>query len=494
MAVIRLPAGRRWPEAQLQLAALTALVAAFFALSLAEGPELPLLMLVGVAAGALAVAQPKAGLCLIVLTAVAGDMRLTNENEGEMVQMFQPLLGFGVTPLELLIVLTAAGVALRTMFDETQPGRLGELWLPICVFLLAIGLAIGVGLSRGADLDAMRQETRGFLYIPLMYLIVVNTLRTSRDVTNLLWFFVILANIISVEIILRYFTYVRGNYELEQAPDLAFAHEDAIFCAAAVIILFARIIWSGSFFGEWRSFALLVLPTFALLVMKRRAGIVALDAGLILLCVILLRDNFRLFLITVPLAIVFAGLLLAATWNEPGGKGQFARSFRTITGQETTQRDMQSDEYRAVELANVRLNIADDPVVGLGFGREYAFYIPLVDLSRYWTLYPYVPHNSVMWIWMKAGIIGFLALLGLFAAALMRATQLTMLLKASDAKVAAFSFGAFILMFLMYSWADLGLISSRALILFGIALAGIVAVGYLTKEDTDVGQPVTRGA
>ena len=187
---------------------------------------------------------------------------------------------------------------------------------------------------------------------------------------------------------------------------------------------------------------------------------------------------------TVPLTLVFAGLLVAVTWNEPGGSGQFARSIRTISGQESASaRDQSSDDYRKIELANVRLNIVNDPITGIGFGNAYTFYIPLADLSANWELYPYVPHNSVMWVWMKAGIFAFIALLSLFAAALMRSTQLALSLRPGPLKAAAFSFGAIVLMFLLFSWVDLGMVSVRALTLFGLALGGIVAVNAIAQQE-----------
>jgi O-antigen ligase len=88
-----------------------------------------------------------------------------------------------------------------------------------------------------------------------------------------------------------------------------------------------------------------------------------------------------------------------------------------------------------------------------------------------------------MWVWMKAGIFGFVALLALFAAALMRATQLTLALGSGPMKAAAFSFGAMVLMFLLFSWADLGLVSVRALFMFGMALGGIVAISSIVRSE-----------
>jgi hypothetical protein len=80
---------------------------------------------------------------------------------------------------------------------------------------------------------------------------------------------------------------------------------------------------------------------------------------------------------------------------------------------------------------------------------------------------------------MKAGLFAFAALLALFAVALTRAMQLTNGMRADSLKPLAFGFGAAVLMFVLYSWVDLGLVSPRAMILFGITLGGIGAISRI---------------
>jgi hypothetical protein len=218
--------------------------------------------------------------------------------------------------------------------------------------------------------------------------------------------------------------------------------------------------------------------------MRRRAGMVALDTSLLLLCVVLLRDNFRMFLVFVPLAIVGGGLLLAMTWNDPGGLGQPARSFRAITGStDTSGRDQSSDLYRDNEAVNIYINVHSDPARGIGFGREYGFAVPLADLS-FWPLWRYVPHNSVMWIFMDAGILGFTTMMALFSAAIMRAMQVMSSLRADSMKPFAFALAAMVLMVVMFSYVDLGLVTPRVMLFLGVVLGAIGAIGGVTKPGT----------
>jgi O-antigen ligase len=462
------------------LMVLALMAALVIALGLAVDAILLLILVFGTAVLCATVAWPRLGIALLMLMVVLGDVRLRDPNFATFGRAFAPVQGLNVTPIELMLGSITLGLLVRLLFDARVRLHVGELFLPIMLLLVGIAGGIAIGLQRGADMEILRAETRNFFYLPLIYLSIVHFVTTRRQMHQLFWLFIVAVNVMAAEDVYRYYVHVRGDYQLTAAYDLAFAHEDALFCAVAVIMLLSRLVWTRSLLGEWKSVLLMVLPLAALLVMRRRAGMVALDAGLILLCLVLLKDNVRMFLIVVPLALVGVGLLLMLTWNEPGGTGQFARSIQTISGQETAtaSRDNSSDNYRAFEQKNVEINIKSQPLTGLGFGRPYAFYLPLNDLS-FWQLWRYVPHNTVLWVWMKAGLFAFAALLALFAVALTRAMQLTNGMRADSLKPLAFGFGAAVLMFVLYSWVDLGLVSPRAMILFGITLGGIGAISRI---------------
>jgi hypothetical protein len=462
-------------------------VAVLFALLLAVGSSVALVAVLGALAVVVALVWPRAGLHLIIAAAVFADTRITDRNQPVLADAFTSFQGMSITPFELLIIVTFAGVVARLLFDDQARFETGGLMMPLGAFLAAVAIGAGYGLAQGADMFAWRAEVRGFLYLPALYLIVVHTVRTPRHLAELFWAFAIIVNLASVEYLNRYFKYIRPGFALDSSVDGAFAHEDALLCAAAIIMLFARITWTRNIFAEWPALALIALPMAALLVMKRRAGIVALDGGLILLCLILLRDNIKIFLCVVPIAAVMVGLLLSVTWNEPGGKGQFARSFRTVTGYgETSARDQASDQYRDNETANVRLNVHNHPLTGLGFGVPYPKPIPMIDLSGHWPLWDYTSHNSVMWVWMKGGILAFMTMLALWALATQRAVMTCTQLRAGPLKAAAFSMAAFILMFVLFSWVDVGLAAARTVAFFGVTLGLIAAIaGVATREQQE---------
>ncbi len=398
--------------------------------------------------------------------------------------------GLNYTPIELLVATALLGLVARLLFDGRVRWTPGDLFLPLSVFLLMMATGVTIVLSRGADTVILRTEVRPMLYLLALSLLSTHFLKTRQDMRTLMTVVVVGANLVAASSVYHYLHDVRPG--LVNGPaDLEYPHEDSLFCAAGIIVILARLAWSRNGLSELRLVPLLVLPMYALLVMRRRAGMVALDASLLLLCVVLLRDNFRMFLLFVPLAVLGGALLLALTWNNPGGLGQPARSFRSITGSSNISgRDQSSDLYRQNEATNIYINIKSDPVRGLGFGQQFGFAVPVSDLS-FWPLWRYVPHNSVMWVWMDAGVLGFITLLALFSAAIMRSMQVMSSLRADSMKPLAFALGAIVLMIVMFSYVDLGLVTPRVMLLFGVVLGAIGAIGKATRPLASL--PVRQG-
>lgn len=478
---------RREPDIAPVLFAIVTVAALVLAMMLVvAGGALVLFGLGGITLIVFVTAKPRLGVYVVLAFAMLSETHLNDPNHAAGTQLFTTLSAYGLllTPAELVMAFAALGVAIHLVFDSEVDFRPGALILPLALFMLAAVFGVCIGLTRGADLQVMRQETRSLFYLPVLYLVITHFVRTRSQVETLMWVFIAIANVVAIENIYRYMTSIRAGYSLTISPNLAFDHESALFLAAAIVLLMARIAFSARLAGEWKSAALMALPIVALLVMKRRAGVVALDVGLAVLCLVLLRENVRAFLMVVPIAALFFGLLLALTWNAPGGSGTFARSFRSATGDQTvSERDASSDQYRVLEAQNIRLNIQSNPVVGIGFGREYAFYVKVADLSQ-WELWRFVPHNSVLWFWMKVGVFGFVTMTTLFAVAIARSMQIMRSLHKDSMKPCAFAMGTFVIMFVVYSWVDLGLVTPRTMVFFGIVLGMIGALGYVATPET----------
>jgi O-antigen ligase len=81
-----------------------------------------------------------------------------------------------------------------------------------------------------------------------------------------------------------------------------------------------------------------------------------------------------------------------------------------------------STKWRDYENWNLVFTVADHPVLGSGFGHEYAERWQLPDISSMYRQYRYMPHNSVLGLWASVGVVGFcliwtLVVAGVFLAA-----------------------------------------------------------------------------
>jgi O-antigen ligase len=215
---------------------------------------------------------------------------------------------------------------------------------------------------------------------------------------------------------------------------------------------------------------------FVLFAMERRAGVVALIVVLSAFGLLLLMVRRRVFLIAFAVALVGSSLYFPLFWNDNSLVGQPARAIHSIFN--PVGRDAQSNTYRDLEKINIRATIDENPLLGVGFGREYLFVVPLPDLSD-WSLWHFEPHNNVLWIYLKVGLIGFMAFLLLIGSAIRRASSLVVAAKSPQTQTVAVLALASILATLVLSYVDVGLVSSGR----GPAMLGM-GIGLLATLQT----------
>jgi len=446
-------------------------------------------LVVALAVAALVLWQPRYGLFLIVGLALLIDPQPADPVVApgrflyQAFDTFTPLRGAVFTPLELLIAWTVLAALLR------REGRVvfGDLFLPLMGLAGALLLGLYRGMTSGGDMTVALWEVRALLSLVPIYLLVTNLVREKRHVFQLVAVLLIAIALMSAESIWRYFTYVR-EYRLNAPYDLAFGHVNGPLAATMVVLALSQALWAGRGWRRWAYLLPMALGGVAVLVLRRRAGIVALETGVLLVALALVLENRRLFFILIPVGVLASIVYLNVFWANTGSLGQPARVFRTVTGAGLlSSRDLASDDYRTAEAENIRLNISWQPVQGLGFGNQYVFAVRMPDLS-WWPFWHYIPHNTIFWFWLKAGVVGFVMLLTLLGAALVRGAQLVRETADRTLKPIAITSLAYVVMLIMFSYVDLGLVDVRATILLGVALGLIGSLGKVQERDGGIKQ------
>lgn len=452
-------------------------------------PALWVLAALGFAAVVLV--QPRLGLYAIVVAAgleyvafdpVTSPFRFLFASAGSTASV----PSMNATPVELLIAWTTIAWLIR----GSAPGV--RLWPNRYLLGGSIGLALAMllalqyGVDNGGDLTIALWEMRGFLVVPPLMLLVSGLITERRHLDELA--VVLFATLVFAtgESLYRYLEYVRPG-DFTGAIEFAFSHENGVLIALLLVVGTSWALWGTDKKQRLIALAAAILAAIVLLTIRRRAGLLLGETGLLLIGMVLLVQNWRRFILLAPIFAVGAALYLNVYWNDPNSLGQPARVFRSVfQEEETSLRDQASDDYRTRERINVWWNIQARPLEGTGFGVAYDKPLPFPDLTSFWPFWPYIPHNTILWLWMKAGLLGFLLFWYVMGTGLTQTAQVVRRTKDPWLLTAGVVTMSFLIMLAMFSYIDLGLTSPRLMILFGVFL-GLVTVlqRFLHVEETE---------
>lgn len=387
--------------------------------------------------------------------------------------------GAVATPLELLLLVMLASWGFQAALRRDVGLRGTELALPV----LALTVALLAGLARGAlaggDMYLALFEARYLFYVPICYLVAAATLRTLGHVRALLGLALVGNGLFAVEGAYRRLALIETG-RLGAVREFNYSHESVILLASALLLVLGLVAFGVR--GKLLAAGLAVSPVivFTMLAAERRAGFVALLIGFLALSIVLFVVRRRAFaLVAVPL-LACTAVYLPLFWNDTGLIGQPARSVRSVWVPDA--RDASSNTARLLETINVSATIAEEPLLGVGFGREYRFVVAVPDLS-WWPLWHFVSHNNVLWLWLKLGALGFLAFWMLMGAAISRAVQhMRPGMPAEGRAFAAFALAA-VVTTLVFSYVDIALLSGRITVFLGVILGALAALDRIASAD-----------
>jgi hypothetical protein len=386
------------------------------------------------------------------------------------------LTGLSITPAEILM-LTVALVAVARASAEGHlhwPG--GRLVAAYCLYLVVVLGAEVHGLVAGGDFKTSLWEVRPQAYGFILFF-MATTLITDRSQLQRLALVFLLA--VSAKALLgdfRYFVTLKGD--VGQSLQVL-AHEDSYFLGMLVAAGLTALIWLKN-----RRLVLLMgimsaVSLVAMLANSRRAGIDALGAAVVVILLLGFRfePSLRKRIAWVSVALLIAGTAFVAYgWNKQYGiQAQLVRPIRSLV--DPTARDFSSDLYRTAETANLRFTFRSSPLIGVGFGSPFYIVYPMADISNIYSLWNVIPHNSLMWVGMRMGTIGFVAFWGLIGVAMLEGFYILARRRDPLARaIAAFAIAA-IVGEIAVGYADLQLESYRNMIFLG------VVIGVLNRLD-----------
>ena len=335
----------------------------------------------------------------------------THGGETARIPLFHGLGGF--RPSDLLLLLMIAVYLGRRGSEAVAWRPRSAVSKGIFTFMFAVIGGVLIGVATHGVLRVALTEARPYLYLAAAYLVTSTFVNSRAAARAVLWGFVLGVGFKACQGVFIFLAVRRMN----PRPESVLGHEESIFFA--LFVLFAILLWLFGVKDRLRKVTLILLPVViaADLANGRRVARLILVAGLIVLIAIgfvALPERRRVLGRLVIGLIVFSSVYFPAYWNKTGGFAQPARAFHSAIAPDA--RDSLSNLYRVQENANLKLNIHQTGPLGTGFGHRINYALPIEDISDIDPYIAYVPHNGVLYLFLRMGILGaaaFWAMLGI---------------------------------------------------------------------------------
>lgn len=409
--------------------------------------------------GAVAIlVQPRHGLYLILFCTLLGDATL--------LPWYPFVKGFSgreslffvhdamiVSPLEVYVLLIGISWLARQVRQGQMRLYTGDLFRPTLVFLgfLLFGLVYGIG--TGGDLRIALWEARAIFYLAALLVLTSNLIETAAHVNHLIWTAMTALLFKGITSSLYYLVVLKGDLTgIERISEHAAAmHLNTLF-------VFSLAVWIYKTSLAKRVVLPLMIPLVILgyIAMQRRAAFVTLAIACVLLATVLYREHRRVFWLISPALAMLSTVYIAVFWNSQSLLGLPSQAIKSvIAAEQASDEDQSSNDYRVLENRNIHFTIHQHPFTGVGFGRKFYIIASMPDISSLFEWWEYITHNSMMWIWMKAGVGGFFSMLFLIGLVVVRGVHVLQRRPADEFSAVMLMATLYIVMHFIYACVDM---------------------------------------
>ena len=433
---------------------------------------------------ALVLYQPRYGIYLIVFLGLTGDgvlmpwyPFLKNFSSRESILFLHDALI--ISPLEAFIVVTAVSWLGRGLMQRRLQFYVSEIFWPAVVFLVFVAVGLFYGVATGGSVNIALWETRPIFYLIAMVILTSNLLDKREHFSHLMWA-AILA--LTIESIYGVYYFVFTLNSSLAGVDAIMDHSAAVHLNTLFILFLAVWLYNGS---AVKRFALIPVLPFALLTYlaaQRRAAFITLFMGLAFLAILLYIHKRHVFWLIPPPAVLIGLVYIGVFWNASGALGLPAQAIKSVVAEDQANAaDVSSNLYRIIENVNTSFTIHQKPLTGVGFGQQFYILIPLPDIS-FFEWWSYLPHNSIIYMWVKTGIGGFLSMLFFIGTAVLIGTQAIRRMPPNDLRAIAATATIYITMHFVYAYVDISWDTQSMLYLGAM-------IGAVSCMERVVGQP-----
>ena len=392
---------------------------------------------------------------------------------------------FSAIPLSLfeLFILSAAVCSLlRAVFSGNVRLRGGVLLGPMALYIGCVVFGWANGMTSGGDFKLSLQEVRAQFYLLFAYLMGVNLLQEKRQIGGLFWTFALCVGLKGILLTFRRYATLAGLPIPDQGVG---AHEEAFFFDAFAVLLAVLSLCRAYKKLQYVMWALLPFVLTGNLACNRRAA----TAAMVVIVPVLLLAAYRALperrrmVGGAALALIVGFSIYYPAFRNSGSLiGQPARAIQSQFSPDA--RDASSNAYRDAENADLMATVKSAPLLGYGYGKHMLHAVPIADISKDYEWWDIMTHNSIVWVWMRTGTLGFVAFWIMVSAVILQACGLLRDEQAGGATKSVGMFGLLVIgMLMIFGLLDLQLANVRDMLFTGVWAGAVGAVASLTAQE-----------
>lgn len=384
--------------------------------------------------------------------------------------------------LVTLLVLSYARRALKSKLDSADriptPRPLVRL---VAVSLIGTGFTWLLGIALGGDVSKSLWQLNRVMYLPLVVYLFHIGLRGPQDLGAL---FKVVVSAAVYKSLLAMYVVATHPYSPDPEtgtgrPIYATGHQDSVLFATAFATVLVLVIERV---GGWKVAlrrAALLVPIIGMGIWANNRRTAWVQVAAVFLTIYLLsatnpikRAIQRALLFIVPTLAVY----VMVGWER--GSTLFApvKLLRSVVDAKSDG----SSYWREMENYDLMQTLKANPIFGTGYGHKYYEIVKLPEVN--YNLEFYCPHNSLLGIWAYAGVVGWTTLSLLWICGVYFAVRSYRASREPEVRAGALAIVGAMVVYIIQSWADLGIGSWIAVFIIGAAfpMAGKLAVH--TKE------------
>lgn len=381
------------------------------------------------------------------------------------------LQGLPERPIGFFILFVVVIIVITQLLFQRRPLFGGRLFYPFIFFLGCLAIGVVHGLTSGGTFRIIVLEIRPWWYFFISYILAFNIVSDVKHVRNIMWILVLGSAIKGIQGVFIVLHYLGGHI---QGQNEIMAHEQSFFFVLVLLLLVLMLlhrVQRGLLIAIVLSLPFLSI---ALVANNRRADYVALLLGIMVawgLVIVVKPQSRRPLIAVLAVCLLFGAAYVVAFQKSSGILGEPARAVVSVFNPSASdQRDADSNQYRNIENYDLKYTETQSPILGYGFGKPFLQPTPLPNVAELDPYYLYIPHNNVLWVWMRLGPLGFGALWYLIGSAIIAGCLIARRLKNPQLQMFAIFTVATLVMEIILAYGDYQFFFYRNMIFVGIAL------------------------